>query len=92
MGRTCGRSGKRKNTYRVLVGEVNYGNRFEGLRIYRGIILKWILERWDKKDWTEFIWFSLGTVTNFWVAYNGEVIWLAQETDRQTDTVLHGVG
>ena len=28
------------------------------------------------------------TVTNLWVAYNGEVIWLAQETD----ILLHGVG
>ena len=36
MGRTCGRSGKRKNTYRVGVEKVNYRDRFEGLLIYIG--------------------------------------------------------
>jgi len=34
MGRTCGRSEKRNNTYRVGVEKVNYRDRFEGLRIY----------------------------------------------------------
>jgi len=50
MGRTCGRSGKRKNTYRVGVEKVHYRDSFKGLRIYRGVILKWILERWDEED------------------------------------------
>jgi len=34
MGRTCGRSEKRNNTYRVGVEKVNYRDRFGGLRIY----------------------------------------------------------
>jgi len=33
-------------------------------------------------------WAVVQMVTNIRVAYNGEVIWLAQEID----TVLHGVG
>jgi len=33
-------------------------------------------------------WVVVQTVTNLLVAYNGEVIWLAQEID----TLLHGVG
>jgi hypothetical protein len=34
MGRTCGRSGKRKNTYRVGVEEINYRDSFKGLCIF----------------------------------------------------------
>jgi hypothetical protein len=30
--------------------------------IERGIILKWILRKWDGKVWTAFIWLRIGSI------------------------------
>jgi hypothetical protein len=57
------RMGKRRGTYRVLVGKPE-GKRQLGRPRRRwggGIILRWILRKWDVGLWTGSSWFKLGT-------------------------------
>jgi hypothetical protein len=55
------RMGKERNPYMILVGNPE-GKRPLGRpkRRWR-IILRWILERWDRVVWTGLIWLRLGT-------------------------------
>jgi hypothetical protein len=53
MEESCG-------TYRVLVGK-SEGKRPLGRPRHRwGIILKWILKKWDEGAWTGLIWLRIG--------------------------------
>jgi hypothetical protein len=53
--------GERRGSYRVFVGRPEGKNHLENLGIDEGIILKWILKKWDWEAWTALIW--LRTVT-----------------------------
>jgi hypothetical protein len=53
--------GEKKNAYRLLV-EKPEGKRPLGRpRCRWGIMLGWILERWDGVMWTGLVWFRTGT-------------------------------
>jgi hypothetical protein len=53
--------GEKRNAYRLLVGKPD-GKRPPGRSRRRwGIILGWILERWDEVMWTGLVWLRIGT-------------------------------
>jgi hypothetical protein len=55
------RMGERRGAHRLLVGKPGGRRSLGRPRRIWGIILKWILERWDGGAWTGSIWFKIGT-------------------------------
>jgi hypothetical protein len=53
--------GDRRGAYRVFVGRSKGKNHLENLGIDEGIILKWILKKWDWEVWTALIWLRTET-------------------------------
>jgi hypothetical protein len=54
---TC--MGKKRNAYRVLVGQPEGKNPLEDLDVGGRIILKWILEKQDMVVWTAMVWLRI---------------------------------
>ena len=52
--------GKRRGTYRVLVGKPE-GKNLEDPGIDAKILLRWIFRKWDIGAWTGLIWLTIGT-------------------------------
>jgi hypothetical protein len=61
MGRACNRHGKKRNKYRILVGNSKGLGRSGSERI----TLEWILVRYDGMVWTGLIWLRIGTSGGF---------------------------
>jgi hypothetical protein len=53
--------GDTRDAYRVLVGNLREGDRFEIPGLDRRMILKSISEKWDVGSWTGLIWLRIGT-------------------------------
>jgi hypothetical protein len=52
---------EKRNSYRLLVGKPEGKSLLERPRRRWGIILGWILERWDGVMWTGLVWLRIGT-------------------------------
>jgi hypothetical protein len=52
---------EKRNPYRLQVGKPEGKRPLGSPRHKWGIILTWILERYDRVVWTGFIWFRIGT-------------------------------
>jgi hypothetical protein len=59
------RMGKKRNAYRILMGNQKERDHYEDLDVGERIILKWILDRQDGVVWTELI--RLRTWTSGWL-------------------------
>ena len=59
--------GETRNTYRVLVGNLNGGGHLEELRVGKRILLKWMLKRGGRQDGD---WIYVAEDKDFHVAYN----------------------
>jgi hypothetical protein len=62
------RVGEKRNTCRFLVGKPEGRRPLGRPRCRLGIILGWILERWNGVMWTGLVWLRIGT--------GGELLWI----------------
>jgi hypothetical protein len=69
--------GKKRNTYRVLLGNTEGKRQLGRLHVGGRIIIKWILKKLSGIVWIGFIWLSmatsgvlLNTAMNFWAPWN----------------------
>jgi hypothetical protein len=53
--------GEKRTAYRLLVGKPEGKRPLGRPRRRWGIILEWILERWDGVVWTGLVWLRIGT-------------------------------
>jgi hypothetical protein len=56
--------GEKRKAYRLLVGKPEGKKPLGRPRHRSGIIVGWILERWDGVMWTGLVWLRIGTVEN----------------------------
>jgi hypothetical protein len=61
MGGPCSTNGEKRNAYRLLVGKPEGKRPLGRPRRRRGIILGWILEKWNGVMWTGLVWLRTGT-------------------------------
>jgi len=61
MDGACSTYRGEESLYMVLVGKPEGKNHLQDADIDRGIILRWILRKWNVGAWTGSIWFRIGT-------------------------------
>jgi hypothetical protein len=52
---------EKRNADKVFVGNLNEKDQIKYLSICERIILQWLLQKWNRRVWTVFIWPSAGT-------------------------------